>query len=72
MATTTTYWLVYCIMYKLACVHSEYSNWSAFSHSLLDLFCSSIQFSRLLSPKLCFIAFLYLALYVLGDDALIS
>ena len=26
----------------------------------------------LLSPYLCFISFLYLALYVLGDDVLIS
>ena len=28
--------------------------------------------SLLLSPYLCFISFLYLDLYVLGDDALIS
>ena len=39
---------------------------------LLDFFCSSIQFYLLLSPYLCFISFLYLDLYVLGDDALIS
>ena len=39
---------------------------------LLDFFCSSIQFYLLLSPFLCFISFLYLDLYVLGDDALIS
>ena len=39
---------------------------------LLDFFCSSIQFSLLLSPYLCFISFLYLDLYVLGDDVLIS
>ena len=39
---------------------------------LLDLFCSGIQFYLLLSPYLCFISFLYLDLYVLGDDALIS
>ena len=39
---------------------------------LLDLFCSGIQFYLLLSPYLCFISFLYLTLYVLGDDALIS
>ena len=31
-----------------------------------------IQFYLLLSPYLCFISFLYLDLYVLGDDALIS
>ena len=31
-----------------------------------------IQFYLLLSPYLCFIPFLYLDLYVLGDDALIS
>ena len=39
---------------------------------LLDFFCSGIQFYSLLSPYLCFISFLYLDLYVLGDDALIS
>ena len=39
---------------------------------LLDFFCSCIQFYLLLSPYLCFISFLYLDLYVLGDDALIS
>ena len=39
---------------------------------LLDFFCSSIQFYILLSPYLCFISFLYLDLFVLGDDALIS
>ena len=39
---------------------------------LLDFFCSGFQFYLLLSPYLCFISFLYLDLYVLGDDALIS
>ena len=39
---------------------------------LLDFFCSGIQFYLLLSPYRCFISFLYLDLYVLGDDALIS
>ena len=39
---------------------------------LLDFFGSSIQFYLLLSPYICFISFLYLDLYVLGDDALIS
>ena len=39
---------------------------------LLDFICSGIQFYLLLSPYLCFIALLYLDLYVLGDDALIS
>ena len=34
---------------------------------LLDLICSCIQFYVLLSPYLCFISFLYLDLYVLGD-----
>ena len=38
----------------------------------LDFFCSGIQFHLLLSPYLCFISLLYLDLYVLGDDALIS
>ena len=41
---------------------------------LLDFFCSGIQFNLLLSPYLCYISVLYmfLDLYVLGDDALIS
>ena len=40
--------------------------------NLLDFFCSGIQFHLLLSPHPCFIPLLYLDLYVLGDDALIS
>ena len=42
---------------------------------LLNFFCSGIQFYLLLSPYLWFISslyILYLALYVLGDDALIN
>ena len=39
---------------------------------LLDFFSSCIQFYLLLSPYLRFISFLYLDLYVIGDDALIS
>ena len=39
---------------------------------VLDFFCSGIQLYLLFSLYLCFIAFLYLDLYVLGDDALIS
>ena len=39
---------------------------------LLDFFYSCIQLYLLLSPYLCFISFLYLDLYVLGDDALVS
>ena len=35
-------------------------------------FCSSIQLCVLLSHYLCFISFLYLYLYVLGDDVSIS
>ena len=38
---------------------------------LLDFFFSGIQIYLLLSPYLCFISFLYLDLYVLGDDAFI-
>ena len=34
--------------------------------------CSSIQFYLLLSPYLCFVSLLFLDLYVLGEDALIS
>ena len=39
---------------------------------LLDFFYSGNQFYLLLSPYLCFISLLYLDLYALGDDALIS
>ena len=39
---------------------------------LLYIFCSGIQFYLLLSPYLFFISFLYLDVYVRGDDALIS
>ena len=39
---------------------------------LLDFFCSGIQFNLLLSPYPCFVSLLYLDLYVLVDDALIS
>ena len=39
---------------------------------LLGLFCSGIQVHLLLSPYLCFNSLLYLDLYVLRDDALIS
>ena len=35
-------------------------------------FAPVVPFYLLLSPYLCFISFLYLDLYVLGDDALIS
>ena len=35
-------------------------------------FAPVVQFYLLLSPYLCFISFLYLDVYVLGDDALIS
>ena len=35
---------------------------------LLDFFCTGVQFYLLLSPYICFISFLYLDLYVLGDD----
>ena len=37
-----------------------------------DFLCSGIQFYVLLSRCLCFITFLYLDLYVLGDDAWLS
>ena len=39
---------------------------------LLDFFCSGIQFYLLLSPNICFTSLLYLDLYVLGDNVLIS
>ena len=40
--------------------------------NVFDFFNSSIQLYRLLSPHLCFISFLYLDLYLLGDDTSIS
>ena len=49
-----------------------YSSWGRTRVCLLDFFCSGIQFYLLFSLYLCFISFLYLDLYVLGDDALIS
>ena len=39
---------------------------------LLEFFCSGIQFYLQSSPYLFFISLLYLDLYVLGDDTLIS
>ena len=39
---------------------------------LLDFFYSGIQLYILLSPYLCFISFLYLDLYLLGDGTPIS
>ena len=36
----------------------------------VDFFAPVVQFYLLLSPYLCFISFLYLDLYVLGDDKL--
>ena len=38
----------------------------------MDFFCSDIQFYVLLSPYLFFYSFLYLDLYVLGDNSWIS
>ena len=35
---------------------------------LLDFFCSCIRFCLLLSPRLCFVSFLCLDLWDLGDD----
>ena len=39
---------------------------------LLDFFCSGIQFYLLLIPYFFFISLMYLDLFVLGDDTLIS
>ena len=41
------------------------------SSHFADFFCSSIQFYLLLIPYFCFISFLYLHLYVLGEDEMI-
>ena len=45
---------------------------TAVKHMLPSIVKRGIQFYLLLSPYLCFISLLYLDLYVLGDDALIS
>ena len=48
---------------------------SVVSHTgvyLFDLFYFSFQLYILLSPNLCIISFLYLDLYLLGDDTSIS
>ena len=39
---------------------------------LSDFVCSGVQFCLLLGSCLCFVSFLYLGLYVLEDDALVS
>ena len=39
---------------------------------LWDFFCSGIQLYVLLSPYLCFVPFIHLDLYVLGDDSWMS
>ena len=46
--------------------------WSFLKGSLISFSLICIQFNLLLSPYPCFISLLYLDLYVLGDDALIS
>ena len=69
---------VYCIQLLLACLINQHvipTLLNIFVSSgvyLLDFFCSGIQFNLLLSPYPCFFSLLYLDLYVLGDDALIS
>ena len=42
------------------------------AHRCLPVGFLLLQFFLLVSPYLCFISFLYLDLYVLGDDGLIS
>ena len=56
---------------RLSIVKSVFRR-ETWTRDLLDFFCSGIQFNLLLSPYPCFISLLYLDLYVLGDDALIS
>ena len=63
------------VCYKMALVGRGLMLWLFVGPTgvyLLDFFCSGIQFNLLLSPYPCFISLLYLDLYVLGDDALIS
>ena len=42
------------------------------SQDIAHLSFCRVKFYLLLSPYLCFISFLYLDFYVIGDDALIS
>ena len=51
---------------------TELGAWCFGCWSAHQFFCSAIQFYLLFSPYLCFISLLYLDLYVLGDDALMS
>ena len=60
-------------LYGFVFMHPPFSMWEGIiKNHLLDFFCSGSQIYLLLSPYLCFISFLNLDLYVLGDDALIS
>ena len=54
----------------MSCLKTQHIDASGLD--LLDFFCSGIRLYLLLSPYLCFIIFLYIDLYVLEDDALIS
>ena len=49
--------------------HCDYDCCQAHRGLPVGIFSSDIQFYVLLSPCLCSISFLYLDLYVLGDDA---
>ena len=65
--------IVFCFVFKKFYFKTvKQRNISSTGVYLLDFFCSGIQFNLLLSPYPCFISLLYLDLYVLGDDALIS
>ena len=73
----TTWSFVFLSMYKPGTGSKTYrqSIWNVLASGRLNktcFFCSGIQFNLLLSPYPCFISLLYLDLYVLGDDALIS
>ena len=58
-----------CIFEQIAIIMFFYGKNEVY---LLDFFCSGIQFYLLSSPYLCFISLLYLDLYVLRDDTLLS
>ena len=56
----------------LQCLRKERCGFGPTGLYLLNFFCSGIQSYLLLSPYICIFSFLYLDLYVLGDDALVS
>ena len=60
------------VVLYFSCLHGSWMCYGDFRPNTNLLHGSGTQFYLLLSPYLCFISLLYLDLYVLGDDTLIS